>query len=132
MLLVPEIKDTDRAVGGDGGEDPRTAPGDVIDLLVVGDELGVDGLALDVPDGAGGVDGGGADAARVGVVPVEGGERAAVVAVAVAVELAAELDARLRGAVAADGAGVVGGGGVAVGVVGGGDAPDADVVELAA
>ena len=132
MLLVPEIKDTDRAVGGDGGEDPRAAPGDVIDLLVVGDELGVDGLALDVPDGAGGVDGGGADAARVGVVPVEGGERAAVVAVAVAVELAAELDARLRGAVAADGAGVVGGGGVAVGVVGGGDAPDAEVVELAA
>lgn len=95
----------------------------------MGDELGVDGLALDVPDGAGGVDGGGTDAARVGVVPVEGGERAAVVAVAVTVELAAQLDARLRGAVAADGAVVVvGRGGAVVGVVGGRDAPDAQVV----
>jgi len=42
--------------------------------LVVGDELRLDDAALDVPDGAGGVDGCGPDAAGLDLVPVEGGE----------------------------------------------------------
>jgi len=74
VLFVTQIEDSDGAVGGDGGEDSRLAPGDVVDLLVVGDELSLDDGAFDVPDGAGGVDAGGADAVVVYVVPVEGGE----------------------------------------------------------
>lgn len=77
VLLVAEVEHPDRAIGGDGGEDADAAPGDVVHLLVVGDELGVDHLLLDVPDGAGGVDAGGADPAGLGLVPVEGGDGAA-------------------------------------------------------
>lgn len=58
----------------------------------MGDELGVDGLPLDVPDGARGVDAGGADALGLGFVPVEGGEGPTELAVLVAVEKALELD----------------------------------------
>ncbi|PON50518.1 hypothetical protein TorRG33x02_314440, partial [Trema orientale] len=108
VLLVAEVEDPDGAIGGDGGEDPHATPGDVVDLLVVGDELGVDGLALNVPDGAGRVDAGGADALGLGLVPVEGGEGPAELAVLVAVEEGFELDA---------------GAGVMVG-----DAPDAEEV----
>ena len=54
---------------------------------VLGNELGVDSLAVDVPDGAGGVDAGGADALGLGLVPVEGGEGVEELAVAVVVEL---------------------------------------------
>lgn len=92
VLLVTQVEHSDGAVGGDGGEDTDAAPGDVVDLLVVGDELGVDGLTLDVPDGAGGVDGGGADAFGLRLVPIEGGERPAELRVLVAVEDGLELD----------------------------------------
>jgi hypothetical protein len=74
VLLVPEIEDADRAVGRDGGEDTGLAPGDVVHGLVVCDELRLDDAAIDVPDGAGGVDGRGPDAAGFELVPVEGGE----------------------------------------------------------
>jgi hypothetical protein len=97
VLLVTEIEDANGAVGGDGGEDADAAPCDVVDLLVVGNELGVDDLALDVPDGAGGVNAGGADALGLGLVPVEGGEGPTEVAVLVAVEEALELDAVVVG-----------------------------------
>ena len=50
-------------------------------LLVVRDELCVHCLRLDVPDGAGGVDGGRAYAVRVGLVPVERGQGRAELAV---------------------------------------------------
>lgn len=98
----------------------------------MGDELSIYGLALDIPDGACGVDGRCSDATRVGIIPVEGGERAAEVAVAVAVELAAQHSARLLTgafhAVAADGARVGVGGSVGSGVVVVRDAPDAEEV----
>lgn len=77
VLLVPEIEDPDGPVGGDGGENPSLPPGDVVDLLVVGDELGLDNTPLNIPDGAGGVDAGGPKAPGLDVVPVEGGERGA-------------------------------------------------------
>lgn len=92
MLFVAEVENPNRAVGGDRGENANAAPSDVVNLLVVGDELGVDSLSLDVPDGAGGVDAGGADALGLGLVPVEGGERAAELAVLIAVEEALEVD----------------------------------------
>ena len=60
---------------------------------VLGNELGVDSLAVDVPDGAGGVDAGGADALGLGLVPVEGGEGVGELAVAVVVEEALHVDA---------------------------------------
>ncbi|KAK2970325.1 hypothetical protein RJ640_025984 [Escallonia rubra] len=40
------VEDPDEAVGGDGSKDADATPGDVIDLLVVGDELAVVYLAL--------------------------------------------------------------------------------------
>ena len=74
VLLVPEVEDADGAVSRNRGEDPGLAPGDVVHGLVVRDELRLDDAAFDVPDGAGGVDGGGPDAAGLDLVPVEGGE----------------------------------------------------------
>src|SRR6185312_15172271 len=59
VLLVPEVEDADGAVSRNRGEDPCLAPGDVMHGLVVRDELRLDDAAVDVPDGAGGVDGGG-------------------------------------------------------------------------
>lgn len=47
----------------------------VIDFLIVGDELGEDCCFFDVPDGAGGVDGAGANEVVELGVPVEGGQR---------------------------------------------------------
>eukprot|EP00964_Phaeocystis_antarctica_P106193 scaffold71118_cov27-Phaeocystis_antarctica.AAC.1 len=69
---------THRAVGTDGSEHVHARrEGQVVDLLVVGDELRL-GLHLgDVPDGAGRVDGRGADDVGVSLVPVEGSERRA-------------------------------------------------------
>eukprot|EP00976_Prorocentrum_cordatum_P027432 556391-Prorocentrum_minimum.AAC.1 len=55
-------------------------------LLVVRDELCVHHLLLDVPDGAGGVDGGGADAVRVRLVPVKRGQRRTELAVLLVVQ----------------------------------------------
>ncbi|KAH7670076.1 hypothetical protein IHE45_10G001400 [Dioscorea alata] len=93
VLLITEVENADGSVGGDGGEDADAAPGDVVDLLVVGNELGVYSLAFDVPDGAGGVDGGGADATGLRLVPVEGGEWSAELRVLVAIEEGLEFDA---------------------------------------
>lgn len=56
-------------------------------------ELSIDGLALDVPDRARGIGAGGSDPSWLGFVPVEGGQRAAELAVLVAVEARLELDA---------------------------------------
>ncbi|PKI79251.1 hypothetical protein CRG98_000371, partial [Punica granatum] len=109
VLLVPEIKNPNGTISGDGGKDPNTSPGDVVDLLVMGNKLSIHGLPLNVPYGAGGVDAGGPDTPGLGLIPVEGGDWPAELGVLVAVEEAAELDA--------------GGGG---GVVG--EAPDAEVV----
>ena len=62
MLQVPDVKLPHTAVGANRGENvPLLGEVDVVNLLIVGDELGKDGLLLDVPDGAGGVDGTGAD-----------------------------------------------------------------------
>ncbi|KAF5479227.1 hypothetical protein F2P56_000068 [Juglans regia] len=97
VLLVTKIEDADGAVGGDGCKDTDSAPGDVVYLLIVSNELGVDDFAIYVPDGAGGIDAGGADALGLGVVPVEGGEGTAEVAVLVSVEEALKLDAVVVG-----------------------------------
>lgn len=85
----------------------------------MGDELGVNGLPLDVPDGAGGVDAGGADALGFGFVPVEGCERTAELAVLVAVEQALELHSTMRFRVVGDApnAEEVAGGGKEVGLL---------------
>ena len=48
---------------------------DIVDFLVVRDELGEDCGLFDVPDGAGGVDGTGADEVGQLGVPVEGSQR---------------------------------------------------------
>eukprot|EP00262_Sarcandra_glabra_P012131 TRINITY_DN3062_c0_g1_i3.p2 TRINITY_DN3062_c0_g1~~TRINITY_DN3062_c0_g1_i3.p2 ORF type:complete len:262 (+),score=31.24 TRINITY_DN3062_c0_g1_i3:280-1065(+) len=93
VLLIAEIENPNGAVSGDGGEDADAAPGDVVDFFVVCDELRIDGFPLDVPNGAGGVDAGCADALGLGLVPVEGGEGSAVLAVLVAVEEALEYHA---------------------------------------
>lgn len=74
VFLVPEVEDADGAVGRHGGEDPGLPPGDVVDGLVVRDELRLHDAEIDVPDGAGGVDGGGPDTAGLDLVPIEGGE----------------------------------------------------------
>lgn len=50
---------------------------DVVDCFVVGDQLSGDLLLLNVPDGAGSVDGRGADDLLVHLVPVEGSQRSA-------------------------------------------------------
>ena len=50
---------------------------------------------LEAPDGAGGVNGGGAQQVGVDLVPVEGGERRAEVGVLVVVEEALQLGLRL-------------------------------------
>ncbi|KAI6707144.1 hypothetical protein NL676_010106 [Syzygium grande] len=59
---------------------------------IMGDELGVDSLVLNVLDGAGSVDAGGADALGLGLVPVEGDERPAELSILVAVEEGAEFN----------------------------------------
>lgn len=97
MLLVPEIENPNGPISRDGGKDPNTTPGNVIDLLVVGDQLSIYGLPLNVPYGAGRIDTGGPDSPRFGLVPVEGGEGPAELRVLVAIEKAAELDARGSG-----------------------------------
>lgn len=50
---------------------------DVVDFLIVGDELSVDGTLLDIPDGTGSVDGAGADEVILLRVPIEGCQRGA-------------------------------------------------------
>lgn len=59
----------------------------VVDLRVKGNELGVDGLPLNVPYGTFAIDGRGTDAAGVSVIPIEGGERAVAIAFVVVIEL---------------------------------------------
>jgi hypothetical protein len=62
------------------------------------DELCLDDTTIDVLDGAGGVDGGGPDAAGLGLVPVEGGEGSREFGGGLAVvEDGAELGWRRRG-----------------------------------
>ncbi|KAE8077604.1 hypothetical protein FH972_016156 [Carpinus fangiana] len=73
VLLVPEIEDPNGPIGGNGGENPSLPPGDVVDLLVMGDELGLDNAPLNIPDGTGSVDARGPQAPGLDVVPVEGG-----------------------------------------------------------
>lgn len=92
VFFVTQIEDSYGAVRGHGGEDSCLAPGDVVDLLVVGDELRLHDGALNVPDGAGGVDAGGADAVVIDVVPVEGGEGRAELAGLAVVEEGEGLD----------------------------------------
>ena len=91
VLLVAEIKHANRSIGRDRCEDAHAAPGDVVHLLIVGDELRVHHARLDVPDGTRRVDAAGAQAPQVRLVPVERRERRAVVAVLAVVEHALEL-----------------------------------------
>ena len=57
VLQVPDVELPDASVGTYRGEDvPLLREVDIVDLLVVGDELGEDSLLFDVPDCAGGVD----------------------------------------------------------------------------
>ena len=72
VLLVAKVEHSHGPVGGDGREDAHAAPGDVVHLLVVGDQLGVHGLPLDVPDGARRVDAGRADAIGAREIYVSG------------------------------------------------------------
>ena len=75
MLQVSDVELPHTAISTNRGEDiSLLGEVDVVDLLVVGDELGEDGLLLDVPDGAGGIDGAGADEVGELGVPVEGGQ----------------------------------------------------------
>lgn len=76
MFEGAEIEHADAAVGAAGGKD-IDGPGheaDVVDFLVVCDKLGFSGQRGDVPDGAGGVDGGGDDESWRNGVPIEGCE----------------------------------------------------------
>ena len=75
MLQVPDIELPDAAVCSHTGEDvPFFGEVDVVDFFVVGDQLREDGCLFDVPDGAGGVDGAGADQVVQLGVPVEGSQ----------------------------------------------------------
>ncbi|GKV46841.1 hypothetical protein SLEP1_g53802 [Rubroshorea leprosula] len=86
MLLVTEVKNPNRAISRDRGEDAHTTPGNIVILFVMGNELGVDSLTFNVPDGAGGVNGGGADPLGLSFIPVEGGKRTAKLTVFVTIE----------------------------------------------
>ena len=82
MFETSQIEQSDGAVGAHRGENvgsPRE--GQVEDLSVVSDELRPCGLGVDVPDGAGGVDGGGTNHGWVVFVPVKGCQGGAVFAV---------------------------------------------------
>ncbi|KAK2982160.1 hypothetical protein RJ640_022165 [Escallonia rubra] len=61
------VEDPDEAVGGDGSKDADATPGDVIDLLVVGDELDARGVG---DSGTNGESGAG-EPGTVGLVGVE-------------------------------------------------------------
>lgn len=117
MLFVSEIKDSNGTVSGDGSENASFTPSDVVYLFIVGDELRFNEGAFDVPNGAGGVDAGSADAVRVDVVPVEGGERGAELAGLAVVEEGEGVDGVLAELPEAE---VVAGGGEEVGGGGGG------------
>lgn len=93
MLLIAQIKNPNRSVAGDGGEDVGAAPGDVVDVLVVRDQLRLDGFALHIPNRARRVDARRRDSPRHGGVPVKRRQRAGELAAAVGVESALELDA---------------------------------------
>ena len=60
----------------------------------MGDELSFDALTLDVPDGAGGVNGGSADHGGVMEVPVEGSERSRILLLLAIGQLRLELASR--------------------------------------
>jgi hypothetical protein len=75
VLEVADVELAHAAVCAHRGEDVALfGKVDVVDLLVMSDELGKNAGFLDVPDGAGGVDGTGADEVAEFGVPVEGGE----------------------------------------------------------
>ena len=90
VVCLPEIEHSDAAVSPDAGEHvppaPRLAERDVVHLLVVSDELGLDVsghhvdsaehlASLQAPHGAGGVYRGGPQQVRVNLVPVKRGQR---------------------------------------------------------
>lgn len=93
LLLITEVKNEDGSVCENRGEDIDTALGDVIDLLVMGNELGVYNRTFDALDGAGGVDEGGANATGLHLIPVEGDEWAAKLQAPIAIEEGLEFDA---------------------------------------
>mmetsp|Transcript_9537 Transcript_9537/g.22586 ORF Transcript_9537/g.22586 Transcript_9537/m.22586 type:complete len:203 (-) Transcript_9537:360-968(-) len=98
MLQAAEVEEADRAVGADRGENLSAArERDVVHLLVVRDQLRLCLPGLDVPDGAGGIDGGGADDGGVRLVPVERRQRRTELTVLVIVEELAHLDGGGRG-----------------------------------
>ena len=72
MLKVPDVELPNTAVCADGCEDiPISGEMNVIDFLVMGDELREDCAFLNVPDGAGSIDGGIANQVFEFGVPVE-------------------------------------------------------------
>jgi len=87
VLQRPEVEESQRAVGAHRAEDVLPAgEGQVVHLLVVGDQLRARGHRGDIPDGAGGVDGAGAHYGGVHLVPVEARQRRAVLCMLVIVQ----------------------------------------------
>ena len=60
--------------------------GNVVNLLVVGNELGLGLTSVNVPDRARGIYRTGANYRRIGLVPVEGGEGGTVLRILIVVE----------------------------------------------
>jgi hypothetical protein len=75
VLLVSQIKDPNRTIGGDRSENPSLPPGNIVNLLVMSDELSLHDAALDVPNGARRIDATSTNSLRFDVVPVKGSER---------------------------------------------------------
>lgn len=92
MLEVPDVELPDATVCSHRCKNvPFLRKMDVVDLLIMSDELCEDGFLFDVPDGAGGVDGAGADEVVELGVPVEGSEGSREVVIVLEVEFKTDL-----------------------------------------
>mmetsp|Transcript_35862 Transcript_35862/g.61728 ORF Transcript_35862/g.61728 Transcript_35862/m.61728 type:complete len:225 (+) Transcript_35862:388-1062(+) len=87
VLQGSEVEHSQRTIGAHCAEDVLpTRKGNVVDFLVVRYQLRLGHHRVDVPDGAGGVDGTCADDGRVRVIPVETRQRSAIFCVFVVVQ----------------------------------------------
>ena len=78
MLEISDIKLPHTAISSHRGEDILVfAEMDIINFLIMGNKLGINRSLFNIPDGAGGIDGAGADKVDFLRVPVEGSQRGA-------------------------------------------------------
>ncbi|KAE8732471.1 hypothetical protein F3Y22_tig00002011pilonHSYRG00001 [Hibiscus syriacus] len=93
MLLVAKVKNPNGPISRNRSKNTNAAPGDIINLLIVGNKLGIHRFPLDIPYSTGRIDGGGADSLGLRLIPVEGGKRAAKLTVLIAIKERLEVDA---------------------------------------